>query len=247
MKIILMGLLVFAFQAHAEMQLRHGFHISGSLDNSSADVSGKHQDFAAFIGTNPEAITEENATVDGKISSAFSFGYNLRYVPEVGFGCEFGVYLSRINIPKQDAALIHDDGTAFRANTLTGPVNVVVDSPSSYIGVVNLYAGGLYNFVKIADNYTPYIGAGYARVIGNWHNSYYRGTPGDDPRYGTEGKTKVDGHYISVKAGINLSEHYNLEVEYARYNLHADSFRSFNINGADAEFSKTSLNFVYSF
>ncbi|SMN12406.1 hypothetical protein SPBRAN_853 [uncultured Candidatus Thioglobus sp.] len=119
MKIILIGLSMLAFQAQAEMQLKHGFYISESLGSPSADVSGMHQDFAAFIGTNPEDITEENATVyNGEISSARSFGYNLRYMPEVGFGYEFGVYSSKIKIPQQDAALIHDDGTAFQANTL---------------------------------------------------------------------------------------------------------------------------------
>ncbi|SMN02188.1 hypothetical protein SPONN_561 [uncultured Candidatus Thioglobus sp.] len=248
MKTILIALSMLAFQAQAEMQLKHGFYLSESLGNSSADVSGMHQDFAAFIGTNPQAITEENATIyNGEISSVRSFGYNLRYVPEVGFGYEFGAYSSKIKIPQQDAALIHDDGTAFRANTVSGPVDVVVNSPSSYIKTIDLYVGGLYNFAKITDSYAPYIGAGYAKVKGDWHNSYYRGTPGDDPRYGTEGKTKVDGRYISFKTGMNFNDHYNLELERAKYKLHGDSFRSFNINGADAEFSRTSLNFIYSF
>jgi hypothetical protein len=50
-------------------------------------MGGKHQDFAAFTGSNFGAITEKNATIyDGKISNSRSFGYNLRYTPKVGFG-----------------------------------------------------------------------------------------------------------------------------------------------------------------
>ncbi len=247
-KITLIGLSLLAFQAQAEMQIKHGFYLSESLGNVSADISGKHQDFAKFIGDNPEDITEENATIyDARISNIRSFGYNLRYIPEVGFGYEFGIYSTKIKSPQQNAALIHDDGSPFKQNTATGPIDVVVNSPSSYIKTIDVYIGGLYNFAKINQNYTPYVGAGYARVSGDWYNSYYRGTPGYDPRYGTEGKTKVDGNYISLKVGMNFNEHYNLELEHAKHKLHADSFRSFNINGSDLKFSRTSLNFIYNF
>jgi hypothetical protein len=44
-------------------------------------------------------------------------------------------------MPTQDAALIHDDGSAFTKNTLTGRVDVVVPSPSSYMKTTDLYLG----------------------------------------------------------------------------------------------------------
>lgn len=247
LKVILASILLIAAQAQAKMTLKHGIYLSESLGNIQADISGKHQDFERFVRTNPEAITEENATVyDGKISDARSFGYNLRYVPKVGFGYELGLYLTKMKMPTQDAALIHDNGDAFKQFTATGAqVAIVVDSPSSYIKTTDLYLGGLYNFATV-DNMMPYVGFGYAKVKGDWYNSYYRGTPGD-PEYGTKGKTKVDGHYISVKVGLNFNEHYNLELEHAKHKLEADSFRSFNINGSDAEFNRTSLNLIYSF
>jgi hypothetical protein len=77
-------------------------------------------------------------------------------------------------MPTQKAALIHDDGSAFKKITR---VDVVVDSPSSYITTTDLYLGGLYNFEAI-DGTTPYVGLGYAKVKGNWHKSYWRGYPG---------------------------------------------------------------------
>jgi hypothetical protein len=55
----------------------------------------------------------------------------------------------------------------------------------------------------------PYVGLGYAKVKGNWHKSYYRGTPGPDANYGMKGKTKVNGRYISAKVGINFKSHPN--------------------------------------
>jgi opacity protein-like surface antigen len=103
-----------------------------------------------------------------------SFGYNLRYTPKVGFGYELGLYLTKLKMPTQKAALIRDDGSAFK--NATG-ADVIVDSPSSYIKTTDLYLGGLYNFKAVGD-ITPYVGLGYAKVKGNWHKSYYRGTPG---------------------------------------------------------------------
>ncbi len=247
LKIVLASMLLIASQAQAQMTLKHGFYLSESLGDTKADIKGKHQDFVNFTGTNPQDITEENATIyDAEISSIRSFGYNLRYTPEVGFGYEFGIYSTKTKSPRQDVALIHDDGSAFKQNTLSGPVDVVVDSPSSYLKTIDVYIGGLYNFPKINKDYMPYIGAGYAKVKGDWHKSYYSGIP-NDPEYGTKGKTKIDGHYISAKMGVNFNKNYNLELEHAKHKIHADAFRSLNINGSDAEFSRTSLNFIYNF
>ncbi|VVH64645.1 hypothetical protein BSPLISOX_2573, partial [uncultured Gammaproteobacteria bacterium] len=240
-------LMVAISQVQAQMTLKHGFYLSQSVGNIDADISGKHQDFAAFTGSNFGAITEKNATIyDGKISNSRSFGYNLRYTPKVGFGYELGLYLTKLKMPTQDAALIHDDGSAFTKNTLTGQVDVVVPSPSSYMKTTDLYLGGLYNFKAVGD-IAPYVGLGYAKVKGNWYKSYYRGTPGPDANYGMKGKTKVNGHYISAKVGINFNENYNLELEHAKHKIHADAFRSFNINGLDAKFNRTSVNLIVNF
>jgi kynureninase len=39
-------------QVQAQMTLKHGFYLSQSVGNIDADISGKHQDFAAFTGSN---------------------------------------------------------------------------------------------------------------------------------------------------------------------------------------------------
>lgn len=247
-KYIIISLLLISWQIQAESSFKHGIYLSQSIGNIDADISGKHQDFSAFTGTNPQDITEENANIyNGQVSNYRSFGYNLRHTPKIGFGYEVGIYLTKIKLPTQQAALIHDDGIGFKQNTPSGPVDVVVDSPSSYIKTFDIYIGGLYNFAKIAQTYTPYIGAGYAKTKGDWFNSYYSGTPGNDPRYGTEGKTNINGNYISFKVGANFMEHYNIELEHAKHKFHADSFRSFNINGSDANFNRNTLNFIYNF
>ncbi len=244
--IILLGLLFVAFQAQAERVFKHGVYLSHSLGDIKADISGKHQDFSGFNG-DPASITEKNANIyNGKISSYRSLGYNLRYMPKVGFGYELGVYRTKIAMPKQLAALMHDDGTAFKKPTLSGLVDVVVDSPSSYLETTDIYAGGLYNFAAIKQMYNPYVGLGYAKVKGDWYNSYYSGTSGD-PEYGTKDKTGVNGSYISAKAGVNFMQHYNLELEYAKHKFYAQSFRSFNINGSNSSFNRISINFIYNF
>jgi hypothetical protein len=37
--------------------------------------------------------------------------------PKVGFGYELGLYLTKLKMPTQKAALIHDDGSAFKKIT----------------------------------------------------------------------------------------------------------------------------------
>ncbi|MDC9727050.1 MAG: hypothetical protein PSN35_04360, partial [Candidatus Thioglobus sp.] len=97
------------------------------------------------------------------------------------------------------------------------------------------------------------VGLGYAKVKGDWYKSYWRGYPdvlgqGDQVTgYGQSGKTKVDGHYISAKVGATFNEYYDVELEYAKHDIHADAFRSLDINGADAEFDRTSVNLIYNF
>ncbi len=241
-QILLMLMFTVASQA---MTLKHGVYLSQNL-GVSADISGKHQDFALFNGTNPEVITAKNATSnDGKISSIQSVGYNLRYTPKVGFGYEAGLYFTKIKMPRQNAALKHSDGSPFIKQTATGAEAIVVDSPKSYMSTTDIYLGGLYNFAKI-EGATPYLGLGYARIKGKWHNSYYSGMPGG-AGYGESGKTNVDGYLISVKAGMSFSKYYNLELEHAKHKIHADAFRSFNINGSDAEINRNSINLIVNF
>ncbi|AYQ57710.1 hypothetical protein MS2017_2053 [Bathymodiolus thermophilus thioautotrophic gill symbiont] len=261
LKILLASLLFIASQVQAEMTLKHGFYLSSSVGSLKADISGKHQDFSGGLTENP---TNKNATVhDGKISNARSFGYNLRYVPKVGFGYEVGLYFTKIKMPTQDAALMNDDNGGYiqipkfeEGNPYpVGLKDAVVDSPSSYMSTTDLYLGGLYNFKvidkvmpdTIFDKIMPYVGLGYAKVKGDWYKSHYDKSIPNDPAYGTKGKTSIDGHYLSAKAGINFNENYNVEIEHAKHKFHADAFRSFNINGSDAEFSRTSINFIYTF
>ena len=254
-------LMVAISQVQAQMTLKHGFYLSQSVGNIDADMSGQHKDLATYQGKDANSnvggplyanLDSVNATIyDGEISNARSFGYNLRYTPKVGFGYELGLYLTKLKMPTQDAALIHDDGSAFTKNTLTGQVDVVVPSPSSYMKTTDLYLGGLYNFKAVGD-ITPYVGLGYAKVKGNWYKSYWRGYPGlgdsdEVSGYGQRGKTKVNGHYIGAKVGINFNENYNLELEHAKHKIHADSFRSFDINGLDAKFNRTSVNLIVNF
>jgi hypothetical protein len=65
------------------------------------------------------------------------------------------------------------------------------------MSTTDIYLGGLYNCAKI-EGAAPYLGLGYARIKGKWHNSYYSGMPGG-AGYGESGKTTVDGYLISVK------------------------------------------------
>ncbi|CAB5502369.1 hypothetical protein THERMOT_1600 [Bathymodiolus thermophilus thioautotrophic gill symbiont] len=257
LKILLASLLFIASQVQAEMTLKHGFYLSSSVGSLKADISGKHNDYST--GINP---ISKNATVhDGKISNARSFGYNLRYAPKVGFGYEVGLYFTKIKMPTQNAALMTDDGGYIQTYEFEkgnpvpiGLKDAVIDSPSSYMSTTDLYLGGLYNFKvidkvmpdTIFDKIMPYVGLGYAKVKGDWYKSYFSGSA-NDPAYGTKGKTSIDGHYLSAKAGINFNENYNVEIEHAKHKFHADAFRSFNINGSDAEFSRTSINFIYTF
>ena len=256
LKIALTSILLIAAQAQAEMTLKHGIYLSQSLSDIKADISGKHRNTATYQGKDlggsgtPYAnLPTANASIyDGKISNARSFGYNLRYAPKVGFGYELGLYFTKMKMPAQDVALIHDNGSAFQASGK----DLAPSQPSSYMKTTDLYLGGLYNFATI-DKLTPYVGFGYAKVKGDWYKSSWRGYPSlpdtsdEAAGYGQSGKTKIDGHYISAKVGINFNEHYNLELEHAKHDLHADSFRSFDINGLDAEFDRTSLNLIYSF
>lgn len=225
---------------------KHGIYLSLSK-TTKGDISGKHS--AQKNGMSADA----DATIkDGKLSAIKSFGYNFRSAPNRGLSYEFGIYSTKIKAPRQLTTLLGDDGNAL-IHPLSGsslPVNtqLAVDSPSSYIKSIDIYFGALYNLTKI-EQFAPYIGIGFARVDGDWHQSFFNPDPAalGDPNYGQSGKTPVDGRYVSIKAGGSFAENYNIELEFAQYNLHADSFRSLNINGADVDFRRTSLNFIYNF
>lgn len=233
-------------EANAEREFKHGFLIGTSTGNTKGDVRGKHLDYKNFIGNNLEAITEENANVlDALISSSRSVGYNLRSIPETGWGYEIGIYKTNIKISRQKNALKHDDGSAFTQNTATGPVDIIVESPSSEIETIDIYFGGLYRFTAVRG-VTPYLGAGYTKTKGKWKKSYYSGVP-NGPEYGTKGETDVKGNNSSVKVGLDFDNGFSLEYQYSKNELKADSFRSFNINGADTEYKIKSLNLLYHF
>lgn len=227
-------------------EFKHGVSFSTQRGDVKGDVKGKHLDYKNFIGTNPEAITSENANVlDGIIGDSRSFGYNLRYIPAVGWGYEVGISQTEVTLPKQKAALKHDDGSAFTVNTPQGPANVVVDSPESKIKTVDIYFGGIYRFTAV-QSITPYVGAGYAKTKGKWTKSYYRGTPGG-PEYGTKGETDTSGSNKSVKVGLDLNNGFSVEWKRSINEFKADSFRSFNINGASGDYEIDTLQLLYHF
>lgn len=234
-------------KANANNEFKHGFSINTNIGSTKGDISGKHLDYENFVGTNPQAITAQDANIlDGLIDDSWSFGYNLRYIPQAGLGYEVGIYKTKTKLPTQDAALKHNDGSAFKQNTLTGPIDVVVASPSSEIETVDIYLGGIYRFTAV-NGITPYVGAGYAKTKGKWNNSYYSGEPGDDPEYGTRGETDVKGNYKSLKGGVDFNNGWSVELERSNHEFYAEAFRSFNISGSDTDYDKTSIGLLWHF
>lgn len=226
-----------------ERTFKHGFSVSTQIGDATGDVSGKHNNYDTYNGSNPEAITPSNATIlDGIIEDSRSFGYNVRYIPKTGWGFEVDVSRRTTAFPKQQTALKHDDGSAFKRHI--GGDDLVVDSPASEIKTVDIYFGGIYRFTAV-KNITPYIGAGYAKTKGVWTKSYYE--PGDDENYGTKGETDVKGSSTSFKIGLDLNNGFSLEWQQFNNKLKADSFRSFNIDGADADYKIDTLQLLYHF
>lgn len=262
LSLLLLGLLTTAQASkQPEMTLdhhiRHGLFFSISND-FNADITGKH---LAGINTYPY-VAPRKATINGDVSGIKSVGYNLKYTPnkKLGLGVEFGVYYSNTRVPSQNSTLRGTDG-----QTLTHPLPgeglqprdpfgrglLVVSSPSSYMQTADFYMGALYSFPEftvfdsVYGKVTPYVGAGYTRVLGRWHRSFY--SPDNPNDYGKKGSTAVNGYYTSGKIGVHFLKHCSLEGEYAVYDLDADAFRSFNINGSDIEYDRFSLNLIINF
>lgn len=248
--ILVMGMTLFlvALQSNAaKKEWKHGIVVGTQVDDGSADISGQHKDYEGFVGNNPEVITDSNANIlDGIISKSKVLGYNVRYIPKVGWGFEAGIYKRAVKSPRQNVALKHDDGSAFIVQTEFGAADIVVDSPESTIETVDIYFGGLYRFAAI-KGITPYVGAGYAVAKGKWKGSYYSGTPGEDPRYGNEGEVDINGSYVGIKMGVDLANGFSIELQQTQHKMEADSFRSFDINGADVDYNINSLNLLYHF
>lgn len=226
--------------------IRHGlfFSVAHEFD---ADISGKH-----LAGTNtPPYLAPRKATINGDVAGIKSVGYNIKYTPsrKLGLGVEFGVYYSNTEVPGQLATLKGRDGVV-----LTHPLTrlpLIVPSPSSYMQTADFYMGALYSFPEFTlfnspyGKITPYVGAGYTRVLGRWHRSFYSDSMPQD--YGKKDSTAVNGYYTSGKIGIHFLQHISLEGEYAVHNLHADEFRSFNINGSNIEYDRFALNLIINF
>ncbi len=62
--------------------------------------------------------------------------------------------------------------------------------------------------------------------------------------YGQSGSSNLDGTAISLKAGVHFNR-LSLELEHTKYDLHVDSFRSFEIDGGDFTVDKTMLNLIF--
>ncbi len=157
---MLLVVLMIAFSSMSyAMTMKHGIYLSHNL-GMSADIEGKHQDFANYNGTNPQDIGAKEAKIhNGRMSSIRSIGYNFRATPVVGFGYEAGLYLMQIRMPRQNAALVDGDGNAFVVPTTDGNRDLIVDSPQSKISLTSICLGGLYNF-PVVEKITPYLEAG---------------------------------------------------------------------------------------
>lgn len=245
--------------------IRHGLYLSIS-QGFDAEVSGKHLAYTPtppFYSAQTPFHSAQKATSNADVSGIKSVGYNIRYIPDMdlGLGVEFGVYYSNTHVPRQVASLKGSNGetlqtlVGFDPNTgapILDPLNV--DSPSSYMQTADFYMGAFYSFPELSFlnssaldiGFTPYVGAGYTRVLGRWNRSFYDAAthPQD---YGKKDSTAVNGYYVSGKIGAQVFKHFSIEGEYAVYDLHADAFRSLNINGADIHYDRFSLSIIFNF
>lgn len=232
-----------------EHYFRHSLFLSVSTD-LSPQITGQH-----LAGTNPPIlVAAQNATIDGSADGIKSVGYNMKYIPDLdlGLGLEFGVYYSNTYVPRQLATLRGDNGAILVHPLTRGPL--IVNSPSSYIQTADFYMGAWYSFPEITSfnsqalnlGFTPYVGAGYTRVLGKWRRSFFNPSNPND-RYGQISSTDIDGYYVSGKIGAHFLQHCSVEFEYAQHFLQADSFRSFNINGSDIEYDRFSFNLLFNF
>ena len=213
---------------------RHGIRF-GYAPNSSASLSGKHLNL--YNPVDPSSYRVEETTAEGaEISAIFSLGYQLRKPLGERFALDLSLSLTQANIDAQQVELVSKEG----------PYRIRSDQPAAEARYLELYAGGIYQFDGSAV--IPYLGAGASLLRGKAYNTYYNlqellagaGT------YGQSGSENMDGVGFTLKAGVQF-ERWALELSHGRYDAHIDSFRSFEIDGADLEFDQTMLTAVLLF
>ncbi len=226
----LLALPLLANAANVERGIKFGY-----APNSSSDISGKHLNL--YNPFDPSTYRIETTNVeDGRIDDIFSLGYVYKRIQESSpIGLDVGFSVNQGYVSPQTIRLVSQEGS----------FNVASDQPQAEIRYFELYVGGTYAF---SDTETgPYVGAGVSLVKGKAYKTFYnlQDLLTGVGSYGQSGSSNMDGHAISVKVGMKYSG-FSVELEHGMYDLHVDSFRSFEINGADLEFDKTMLSIILS-
>ena len=233
----LAGMLAFAAQADnhemGQPDMQHGVRLGYSI-KSDATITGQHQNL--YNPTDPATWRVEETVADGEIGDILSLGYNFRnYQGGGNLGYEFDVSLNKLWIPAQTVTLDSKEGP------------IPSPQPKADAESLDLYVGVLYRFDTETD-YTPYVGAGLAYVIGKAHKTFYSL---DDlltmgGQYGQSGSSSFDGFSYGAKAGVRF-DRFSVEAELKRHDLHIDSFRSFNIDGGDLKYNRLMFNVLVGF
>lgn len=206
----------------------------GYAPSSSSEISGRHLNL--YNPRDPSTYRIENTRAEGgKINDTYSLGYFVKRSKESSpWGFVWGVSLNQGKVDSQDIRLVSQEGL----------FEVTSSQPRAEMRYLDLYFGGEYAFS--GGNNGPYVGAGLSLVKGKAYRSFYslNDLLTGGGLYGQSGSSSMDGHAFSIKAGMKYAK-FAIELEQSRYDLHIDSFRSFDINGADIEFDRTMLSLVW--
>ena len=238
MRSIIAFLLIFVLQSADLAKLKHGIKLYFS-SSYTGHIEGKH---VAIISLSE--LTPVDSKVDGEIDGDIFLGYNLQSTNFFSFSrgffdYDFHIGFKRQFTPKQTNQVRRADGLPTIASLPP------VDSPNSYIHTIDLYFGMIYTFPKLGKFYY-YLGLGVHTMNGYWHRSYYN-PDNSELDYGEKGKTKSSGYGLSMKGGIKLTRNWSIELEFGQYLQKADSFRSFNFNGLEMEYTSLGLSLIYFF
>ena len=215
-------------------EAQHGIKI-GYASGSESLVSGKHLNLYKPFDPSTYRI-EDTQAQGGEVNDMVSLGYSFRKPINDGpFSLDIGATMTDGFIAAQEVNLVSQEG----------PFDVKSDQPDADIRMFELYLGGIYNFPE-SSGIRPYVGAGISLITGKANKTFYKLSDllqGIDT-YGQSGSSDLDGTALSVKAGINY-DRFAVELEVSQYDLHVDSFRSFEINGADLEIDKVMLSMIF--
>lgn len=215
-------------------EAQHGIKI-GYASGSSAMISGQHLNL--YNPFDPSTYKQEQVNAEGgEVSDMVTLGYSFRKPINSGpFSIDLGASLTNGLLAAQTITLVSQE-SAFNATS---------DQPDADFRILELYVGGIYRFAS-SSSYQPYVGAGLSLISGKAHKNFYKLEDlltGNDT-YGQSGSSNMDGTAISIKAGVQF-DRIALELEHSQYDLHIDSFRSFEIDGADLSIDKTMLSLIF--